>query len=106
MSTIIQSSTSALPVDHGKEADDLLTILLNYVKECQKKYGGKTELATEFDTCVAGLCSSLEKVFYHGLRTRPQDCNQQNFSLRQVSDIVSNSLSFNSESPCKSCDYN
>lgn len=100
MSTVTQSSTSH-PIDHVKEADKLLTILLSYVKECQKRYGGKTELATEFDNCVAGLCSSLEKVLSHGLRTKPNQENNQNFSLKQMSDIVSNSLNFNSESPCK-----
>lgn len=99
MSTIISNPSNQPPIDHNEEADKLLTKLLNYVKECQRKYGGKTELATEFDNCVAGLCSSLELIFMHGLRTKPQDANQQNFSLKQVSEIVSNSLSFSTDSP-------
>lgn len=105
MSTIIQTSNSIQPNNHVQETDNLLKVLLNYVKECQKNYGGKTELATEFDNCVAGLCSSLEKIFCHGLRTKPQETNQQNFTLKQMSDIVSNTLSFNSDFPCKLCFY-
>lgn len=97
MSTIIPINNSQT-TDHQKEADLLLTKLLNFVKECQKRYGGKTELATEFDNCVAGLCSSLEQVFCHGLRTKPQDPNQ-NSTLKQMSNIVSNSLHLNNELP-------
>lgn len=97
MSAIINTSNIP-PVDHNQEADNLLTKLLNYVKECQKKYGGKTELATEYDNCVAGLCNSLEMIFLHGLRAKPQEMNQ-NFTLKQVSEIVSNTLSFHNDSP-------
>lgn len=99
MSTIINSPSNQPTLDTKEEADRLLKKLLNYVKECQRKYGGKTELATEFDNCVAGLCTSLEFIFMHGLRTKPQETNQQNFTLKQVSEIVSNSLSFSSDTP-------
>lgn len=50
------------------------------------------------DHCVAGLCSALEAVLSHGLRTKPQD-ELHGSALKQVSDIVSSSLSFNNETP-------
>lgn len=84
----------------AEDANKVLTRLLESVQQCQKKYGGKTELATEFDNCVAALCLNLEAVFLHGIRNKPLE-NQQVSTLSKVSDIVSNSLSFNNENPCK-----
>ncbi|CAH0555655.1 unnamed protein product [Brassicogethes aeneus] len=91
-STIVNSQRK--PEDSGK----LLGQLLECVQDCQKRYGGKTELATEFDSCVAGLCLSLEAVFSHGLRTKPFE-KQNSSALKQVSDIVTNSLHIGNEVP-------
>ncbi|RZC38128.1 sorting nexin-29, partial [Asbolus verrucosus] len=89
MSAVISTS---LPSQVKPESSDkLLKQLLECVQECQKRYGGKTELATEFDSCVVALCLTLEAVLLHGIRTKPQD-NPQTSALKQVSDIVTNSF--------------
>lgn len=83
------------------EPDTLLKQLLECVQDCQKRYGGRTELATEFDSCVAGLCLSLEAIFLHGLRTKSLHSVEQPSTLKQVTEIVTNSLSSSNENPCK-----
>lgn len=98
MSAIINSTQASQACTEKDSSGKLLSTLLDYVKQCQVKYGGKTELATEFDHCVAGLCCALEAVLSHGLRTKPQD-ELHGSALKQVSDIVSSSLSFNNETP-------
>lgn len=52
------------------EADktNLQTNLLTAVKECQKKYGTRAELATELDVLVAHVCHCFESIFSHGLK--------------------------------------
>lgn len=66
------------------------------------RYGGKNELATEFDSCVAGLCVCLEAVFLHGLRAKPLTSQTPvNTTLKQVSDIVAHSLNIRQENICK-----
>lgn len=66
------------------------------------RYGGKNELATEFDSCVAGLCVCLEAVFLHGLRTKPLTSQTPvNTTIKQVSDIVAHSLNIRQENICK-----
>ncbi|KAG5865004.1 hypothetical protein JTB14_035943 [Gonioctena quinquepunctata] len=81
------------------ERDKLLKQLLECVQQCQKRFGGKTELATEFDSCVAALCVTLEAVFLYGLRSKPLVTTDQNSSaFKQVSEIVVNSLSIGNES--------
>lgn len=42
--------------------------LLIAVKECQKKYGRRVELATELDTLIACVCQCFENIFKHGLK--------------------------------------
>lgn len=46
----------------------LLNSLSDAIKECQLRFGGKRELATETDGRVCYLCSKLEQIFLHGLR--------------------------------------
>ncbi|XP_019874648.2 sorting nexin-29 [Aethina tumida] len=77
-----------------QDAGHLLQQLLECVQDCQKRYGGKTELATEFDSCVAGLCLSLEAVLLHGLRNK---CVEPQSALKQVSEIVVNTLHIGNE---------
>ncbi|KAH1009317.1 hypothetical protein HUJ04_001689 [Dendroctonus ponderosae] len=103
-------STGALLLNSSARPEDpdlLLKQLLDYVQRCQRRqvgarvviYGGKNELATEFDSCVAGLCLCLEGVFLHGLRTKSfSSQNQVNSALKQVSDIVAQSLHIRQES--------
>ncbi|CAG2107212.1 unnamed protein product, partial [Medioppia subpectinata] len=42
--------------------------LLESVKQCQIRFGGRSELATDMDQRVVKLCQSLEEAFSHGLR--------------------------------------
>lgn len=95
MSAIIPVSTN---LSRSEDSKKLLSQLLECVQKCQKRFGGKTELATEFDSCVAALCLTLEAVFSHGLRNKPQETEMS--AIRQVTDIVT-SLSFSSENLSK-----
>ncbi|XP_065081553.1 sorting nexin-29 [Ochlerotatus camptorhynchus] len=51
------------------ERKTLMDELMAVVKECQKKYGGKTELATESDSRIILLCDTWERVLSHGLKS-------------------------------------
>eukprot|EP00794_Sanderia_malayensis_P009248 gene9248-10225_t len=53
-----------------RESDrqNLMKHILDAVKQCQVRYGGKTELATEKDSCVQCLLAQFENAFLHGLR--------------------------------------
>lgn len=95
MSAIIPVTKNLNQVDDSKK---LLNQLLECVQKCQKRFGGKTELATEFDSSVAGLCLTLEAVFSHGLRNKPQERDVS--TIRHVTDIVT-SLSFSSDNLSK-----
>lgn len=97
------TSSSSLKSSNSKPENSckLLSQLLECVQQCQKRFGGKTELATEFDSCVAALCLSLESVLLHGLRQKPLErLEGQTSALKQVSDIVSNTLNLNNECLC------
>lgn len=65
---------------YAEERQQLLTNLLDAVKQCQIRFGGRAELATESDARVAVLCSHLEAVLQHGLRSRP--VNKSGSTLR------------------------
>lgn len=54
---------------HIIERQKLLEDLLDAAKKCYVRFGGRAELATESDSCVAQLCFILEAIFSHGLRT-------------------------------------
>lgn len=95
MSAIIPTSSTI--INRNEDSNKLLNQLLECVQQCQKRFGGKTELATEFDSCVAGLCLTLEAVFCHGLRNKPQDAETS--TIKQVTEIVTNSLHFNNDNP-------
>lgn len=73
------SSSSAQELQE-EERQKLLTTLLNAVKACQTKFGGRSQLATESEPCVATLCNALEAVLLHGLKSRPG--NTQASALR------------------------
>ncbi|XP_008198522.1 sorting nexin-29 isoform X2 [Tribolium castaneum] len=88
MSAVISPNIANQP--KSETADKLLRQLLECVQECQKRYGGKTELATEFDSCVVALCLTLEAVLLHGIRVNPQGS-----ALKQVA----SSLHLGGENP-------
>lgn len=100
MSVIIPTSLTTTYQNNTREdPEKLLNQLLECVQNCQRRFGGKTELATEFETCVAALCLTLETVFSHGLRPKPLQPHQ--LTKLNVSDIVTNSLHLGNDSVCK-----
>eukprot|EP00117_Sycon_ciliatum_P030731 scpid49497/ scgid24169/ Sorting nexin-29 len=50
------------------ERQRLLERLLEAVKQCQVRFGGRSEVATDSDSRVSCLCTQLEAVFQHGLK--------------------------------------
>lgn len=99
MSTVTLSISPNV-YNKSNESEKILRQLLECVQDCQKRYGGKTELATELDSCVTGLCFSLEAIFCHGLRNKSLHSTEHSSALKQVSEIVTNSFSSNG-STCK-----
>ncbi|KAK2577049.1 hypothetical protein KPH14_005865 [Odynerus spinipes] len=74
---------------HAIERQKLLEDLLDAAKKCYIRFGGRAELATESDPCVARLCCTLEAIFSHGLHV---NCMEKvNSALKHVSALVSGS---------------
>ncbi|XP_045474345.1 sorting nexin-29 isoform X2 [Harmonia axyridis] len=96
MSAVIPTSLTTQNTNKPRDSDILLKQLLECVQNCQKRFGGKTELATEFDSCVIALCLTLESVLTHGLRSKPLETVQTS-TLKQVSGIVASSLLIGNE---------
>uniref|UniRef100_A0A8V0ZDI9 Sorting nexin 29 n=1 Tax=Gallus gallus TaxID=9031 RepID=A0A8V0ZDI9_CHICK len=46
----------------------LLERLLDAVKQCQIRFGGRKEIASDSDSRVTCLCAQFEAVLQHGLR--------------------------------------
>ncbi|XP_014601263.1 PREDICTED: sorting nexin-29 [Polistes canadensis] len=93
MSAMVPGTNNVMNNDqsshHTLERQKLLDDLLDAAKKCYIRFGGRAELATESDACVAQLCSILEAIFSHGLRT---NCIEKvNFALKHVSALVSGS---------------
>ncbi|RZF35454.1 hypothetical protein LSTR_LSTR013112 [Laodelphax striatellus] len=59
--------------------------LLAAVRDCQSRFGGRKELATELDSHVQVLLASLERVFAHGLAAPRHSSNS---AIRQVTEKV------------------
>lgn len=95
MADVASSKPSAI---HEKERHQLLNNLLGSVKQCQTRFGGRSELATESDQLVFNLCRSLEAVLNHGLRSRPQPKNSS--TIEQVTGLVANAFRYSKEVPC------
>ena len=55
--------------ESDKKKQSLLDDLLKSVKECQIRFGGKSELATENEDVISSLCSKFEAILNHGLKT-------------------------------------
>ncbi|CAH2086545.1 unnamed protein product [Euphydryas editha] len=49
------------------------------VENCQNRFGGRSELATEDDIRIANLCEKWEKILSHGLKTNLSNSALQNF---------------------------
>ncbi|XP_017769273.1 PREDICTED: sorting nexin-29 isoform X2 [Nicrophorus vespilloides] len=90
------SQTTITNSSLNQDINRLLNQLLECVQLCQRRFGGKTEIATEFDSCVSSLCTSLEAVFEHGLRNRPLE---KISTLKQVSEVVTTTLHLNNDTP-------
>lgn len=70
-------------IDKGGKYKTIFNNLITIVKQCQQKYGGKTELATEQDELIVKLCDAWEEAVSYGLKS-PQ------FSvLKNVQEMVS-----------------
>ncbi|CAG0914704.1 unnamed protein product [Notodromas monacha] len=55
-------------IDAKHEKQHLFSSLLDAVKQCQIRFGGRQELATETDVRVSNLCARYETVLQHGFR--------------------------------------
>ncbi|XP_048758953.2 sorting nexin-29-like [Ostrea edulis] len=53
---------------HSAEKQSILTRLLDAVKQCQVRFGGRTELATDADSRVSCLCAAWEVALQHGMK--------------------------------------
>ncbi|XP_070580606.1 sorting nexin-29-like [Ptychodera flava] len=53
---------------YSSERQNLLDRLLDAVKQCQVRFGGRTELATDGDSRVSCLCAQFETVLQHGMK--------------------------------------
>lgn len=69
---------------HLAERQSLLTRLLDAVKQCQVRFGGRRELATDGDSRVSCLCAAWEAVLQYGLRYS----NKALSALKQVTEIT------------------
>ncbi|KAG5336930.1 SNX29 protein, partial [Acromyrmex heyeri] len=85
MSAIVPNTHNV--VDHATEKEKLLEDVLVSAKECHVRFGGRAELATESEACVAKLCHIFELIFSHGLKTNYIE--KINSAFRHVSDLVS-----------------
>jgi sorting nexin-29 len=79
-SSLNSSGSPGLLEQQESDRQRLLSALLNAVKACQTRFGGRSQLATESEPCVAALCASLEAVLWHGLRPKPASAH--NSTLR------------------------
>ncbi|XP_077407175.1 sorting nexin-29 isoform X2 [Vanacampus margaritifer] len=55
-------------VQSDTKRQNLLERLLDAVKQCQIRFGGRKEIATDSDSRVICLCAQFEAVLQHGLR--------------------------------------
>lgn len=67
---------------HSAEKQSILTRLLDSVKQCQVRFGGRTELAADADSRVSCLCAAWEVALQHGLKH-----NRALLALKQVSNL-------------------
>ena len=76
-------------MDSSEKRQELLSNLLSAIKDCQIRFGGKSELATESENVIANLCSRFEIVLQHGLRVSQRPAEH---ALASIRDIVSHNI--------------
>ncbi|KAK9504687.1 hypothetical protein O3M35_010961 [Rhynocoris fuscipes] len=69
---------------HASERGNLQAQLLSAVKNCQSRFGCRTEIATELDPYVGTLCNCLEAVLSHGLKS----IEKKNSAIKHVTELV------------------
>ncbi|KAJ0180475.1 hypothetical protein K1T71_003879 [Dendrolimus kikuchii] len=62
-------------IENGKQ---ILQDLQSCIQNCQNRFGGKSELATEDDLRIVHLCENWEKTLSHGIRTNLSNSAIQN----------------------------
>ncbi|XP_014245340.1 sorting nexin-29-like isoform X2 [Cimex lectularius] len=82
--SLVMVPSEESPEDRASERARLQQQLLAAVKNCQKRFGGRTELATELDPYVSSLCSTWEQVLSHGLK----NIDKKSSAIRQVTDLM------------------
>lgn len=83
-------SSSSDNDSYSSKREELLSSLLAAVQGCQVRFGGRAELATETDERVASLCTNLEYLLSHGLKSRSP--NRGLAAIKQVTDMVTSGL--------------
>ncbi|XP_037082460.1 sorting nexin-29-like [Pollicipes pollicipes] len=73
----------------SEERQNILSRLLDAVKQCHIRFGGKKELATDMDSRISCLCQQLETVLQHGMKQPEPN------AFRQVRDAIAQNLSIN-----------
>ncbi|XP_061166125.1 sorting nexin-29-like [Saccostrea echinata] len=68
---------------HSAEKQSILTRLLDAVKQCQVRFGGRTELAADADSRVSCLCAAWEVALQHGMKQ-----NKALTALKQVTNLT------------------
>jgi len=58
---------------HPNERQAILTRLLDAVKQCQVRFGGRSELATDSDSRVSCLCAAWDEKEQGSLRSQAND---------------------------------
>ncbi|KAK6170883.1 hypothetical protein SNE40_019173 [Patella caerulea] len=66
------------------ERQNILTRLLDSVKQCQVRFGGRSELAADGDSRVSCLCSAWESALQHGMKQN----NKALLAIKQVGEIT------------------
>ncbi|KAK3857060.1 hypothetical protein Pcinc_036671 [Petrolisthes cinctipes] len=82
---------------YNSKREELLAGLLSAVQQCQVRFGGRAELATESDERVAGLCERLEATLSHGLKLRSPGRGLA--AIKQMTDRVTSGLSLHLSLP-------
>ncbi|XP_032777046.1 sorting nexin-29 isoform X1 [Daphnia magna] len=78
--------------------DELIKIIRENVQNCEKKFGGKTLLATEAEQSVIRVINGFELILQDGLKVKNGvnlksiNLNVNSFSLRHVTELVSNGI--------------
>ncbi|KAH9519768.1 Sorting nexin-29 [Bulinus truncatus] len=67
---------------HQHERQTILTRLLDAVKQCQVRFGGRSELATDSDSRISCLCATWEAALQHGMKKS----NKAFFAFKQMTE--------------------